>query len=74
MKTQTPINKKRYEVQTYSTTSLTWKPTAHTDDAKTALTKVRSITVAGDQARVRDRKCNVIVVEAKPKTVCTKTA
>lgn len=74
MKTQTPITKKRYEVQTYSTTSLTWKPTAHTDNPKTALTKVRSITVAGGKARVKDRKCDVIVIEANPKKVCTKTA
>lgn len=58
---------KRYEVQTFSETSLTWKPVSHTDNPKAALDQVKSITVKGSIARVRDRKCGMIVIEAKPK-------
>lgn len=57
---------KRYEVQTFSETSLTWQPVSHTDNPKTALDHVSSITVGGNKARVRDRYAGE-VLEANPK-------
>lgn len=57
---------KRYEIQVYTETSLTWQPVAHTDLPDYALRRVASLNKDGKEARVRDRKCGGVVVTAKP--------
>ena len=69
MKTLHPKSK-RYEVQEYSETSLTWLPVEHTDEPEVALDKVQDLNRAGTKARVRDRLCGVIVITAN-QLVCT---
>lgn len=57
---------KRYEIQVYTETSLTWQPSGHTDLPDYALRQVASLNKEGKQARVRDRKCGVVVLSAQP--------
>ncbi len=64
MSTKLHSKSKRYEVQKYEEKSLTWVPVSHTDNHLMALQNVHTINVAGEKARVRDRKCGLIVITA----------
>lgn len=66
MKTQTPLKKKRYEVQQYHYVNMAWYPVYHTDDPAVAMRRLTSAVKKSIHARIIDRVTSARVEVGKP--------